>query len=222
MNMIASIVALILAAAFSNQAGTSAPPPSQSQPDAATTTFHSDVLHFDYTYSKALIPMAPSETADAIQAAKNEVTGVAKAAIDCVTDPLAATDSKGGVRVLVILRLNGTCLGAAPPASILGTTVTSTLSQSLSKFGTPQMGASADYQVAGHSASAVSGTVKSDQLNVTFFGSASCLLHGSDVVCWEFIASDCARVPEMMKYPVAFEGKDPEAVIPAKFAQACK
>jgi hypothetical protein len=213
------LLALLFAAALPHQAVTSttSPPPSSS----STTTYHSDVLHFDYAYDSSLVA-APSAGDDAIKTEKDKATGAEKATIDCITLPLTAIDSSNGLRMALVMRMNGVCLGATTPASGLGTVTTSALTESLTRFGAPQMGTTVDYQVAGHSASTLSGSVKSEKYGVTFYATASCLLQGSDVVCWELLASDCTRLPEMMNYPITFDGKAAEPLIPAKFAPVCK
>ena len=72
------------------------------------------------------------------------------------------------------------------------------------------------------SASTLSGSVKSDKYGLTFYGTASCLLQGNDVVCWEFLASDCSQLPELMANPIQFEGQPKAALIPETFAQTCE
>jgi|HubBroStandDraft_1064217.scaffolds.fasta_scaffold424437_1 hypothetical protein len=219
MTDLVSFLALLLAAALPQQTATSttSPPPSSS----STTTYHSDVLHFDYAYNSSLVA-APSAGDDAIKAEKDKATGTQKTAIGCITLPLTAIDSSTGLRMVLIMRMDGVCLGATTPASGLGAVTSSALTESLARFGAPQMGTTVDYQVAGHSASNLSGSVKSEKYGVTFYASASCLLLGSDVVCWELLASDCAQLPEMMNYPVSFDGKGAEPLIPAKLAPVCK
>jgi hypothetical protein len=190
-------------------------------PSSPTTTFHSDILHFDYTYDSSFAAM-PDVASQSIQSEKDKATGAMKAAISCVTLPLVASDSSNGLRMIMILRMDGACLGTATSATDLGGITTSTLSHSLQRFGDPQMGTVADYQVAGHAASNLSGTVKSEKFGATFYGTASCLLQGADFVCWEFLASDCSKLPDLMANPIQFSGQPAEALIPKSFAQTCK
>jgi hypothetical protein len=212
MTPLTASVALLLAAAL---------PQSTPTPGTPTTTFHSDILHFDYTYGSSFAAM-PDVASQSVQSEKEKATGVLKAAINCVTLPLVASDSSHGLRMLMILRMDGACFGTPTPASSLGTVTTSALTQSLLRFGDPQVGASADYQIAGHPASVISGSVKSEKLGATLYATASCLLQGTDTVCWELLSSDCSKLPDLMANPIQFDGQPAEPVIPAKFAPTCK
>jgi hypothetical protein len=207
---------LLFAGAFPQKASTPTPatPP-------ATTNYHSDILRFDYTYSSSFT--TETNAADeALKAEKDKSTGVMKAAIDCITLPLTATDSSNGFRMILIMRMDGACLGSTTPPSRLGAVTNSALTQSLKRFGDPQMGAPADYQVIGHPASTLSGSVKSEKYGLIFYGTASCLLQGSDVVCWEFLASDCSQLPALMANPIQFEGQPKAALIPETFTPPCQ
>jgi hypothetical protein len=202
----------------------STPPATKPAPPATSTptiTFHSDVLHLDYTYSSSLTAR-PDVADQAIQAEKDKSTGATKVAMSCITLPLVTTDASNGLRMVLIMRMDGACLGHASSASELGTVATSALTQSLLRFGNPQVGSSTSYQVAGHPASVISGSVKSEKYGTTFYGMASCLIQGGDSVCWEILASDCSKLPELMANPVKFDGQPAEALIPEKFAQSCK
>src|ERR1700679_4009170 len=171
MTPLTASLALLLAAAV---------PQSTLTPSSPTTTFHSDTLHLDYTYGSSFAAM-PAVADQALQSEKDKATGVTKAAMHCITLPLTATDSSNGFRMILIVRMDGVCLGSTTPSSGLGTVTTSALTQSLLRFGDPQVGTSADYQVAGHPASVISGSVKSEKFSATFYGTASCLLQGADV-----------------------------------------
>jgi hypothetical protein len=212
MTPIIASVALLFVAAL---------PQSTPTPASATTIFHSDVLHFDYTYDSGFTAQ-PSVADEAVQSEKDKATGVMKAAISCVSLPLTAIDANNGFRMIMILRMDSACMGQKTTATQLGPLVTSTLTQSLTRFGAPQVSASADYAVAGHPAAAIAGSVKSDKYGATFYATASCLIQGADAVCWEFLASDCSKLPQLIANPVHFDGQSPAALIPDKFAQTCK
>ena len=190
-------------------------------PSSPTATFHSDILHLDYTYSSSLVA-DPSLGDQAIQSQKDTTTGLVKAATNCVSLPLTAIDSSNGFRMVVLLRVDGTCIGQPTAPSELAALATNTLTQSLQRFGTPQMAASADYLLATHPAAVLSGSVKSEKYGTTFYGTASCTIQGKDAVCWEFLANDCSKLPELIAYPIKFDGESPQPLIPAKFAQPCK
>jgi hypothetical protein len=212
MSPLTASIALLLAVAL---------PQTTPTPSSPTTTFHSDILHLDYTYGSSLIA-TPKAGDQAIQSEKDKSTGTEKAAIDCITLPLTAIDSSNGLRMILVMRMDGTCLGRLTTASGLGAITTSALTESLKRFGDPQMGTSVDYQVAGHPAAVLSGSVKSDKYNASFYATASCLLQGADVVCWEFLASDCSKLPALLANPIQFNGQPAQALIPEKFAQTCK
>ena len=196
-------------------------PQSTPTPSSPTTTFHNDILHFDYTYSSLLVA-APDVATQSIQSEKDKATGVTKAAISCISLPLTAIDSSNGFRMILIMRMDSACLGQPTSSSELGSLTTSSLTQSLKRFGDPQVGTSVDYQIAGHPAAVLSGSVKSEKYGATSYGTASCLLQGADSVCWEFLATDCSKLPELMANPIKFNGQPAEALIPEKFAQTCK
>ncbi len=191
-------------------------------PSSPTATFHSDALRLDYTYSSAFKTM-PAVGDQALQSEKDKATGaVAKAAVSCISLPLVATDSSSGFRMISIMRLDGTCLGRPTTSAELGALATTSLTDSLKRFGDPQTGAATYFQVADHSAAVLSGSVVSEKYGATFYGTAACLIQGTDAVCWEFLASKCSALPELMANPIAFDGQPAQPLIPAKFAQACK
>ncbi len=191
-------------------------------PASPTVTFHSDALHLDYTYGSAFKPM-PALGDQAIQSEKDKATGaVSKATVSCISLPLVATDSSSGFRMISIMRLDGTCLGRPTTSAELGALATSSLTDSLKRFGDPQTGSPATFLVADHSAAVISGSVVSPKYGATFYATATCLLQGGDAVCWEFLASNCSALPELIAYPIAFDGQPAQSLIPAKFAQACK
>ncbi len=191
-------------------------------PSSPTATFRSDALHLNYTYSSVFKPM-PAASDQALQSEKDKANGAAaKAEVSCISLPLTATDASSGFRMISIMRLDGTCLGRPTTAPELGALATSSLTDSLKRFGDPQIGAAAAFQVADHSAAVLSGSVKSDKYGTTFYGTASCLIQGSDAVCWEFLASKCSALPELMAYPIQFDGQPAQPLIPAKFAPPCK
>ncbi len=195
---------------------------STATPTTPTATFHSDALHLDYSYSSAFKPM-PAVADQALQSEKDKVTGaVPRAEVSCISLPLTATDSTNGFRMISIMRLDGTCLGRPTTAAELSAIATSTLTNSLKRFGDPQTGAPGYYQLADHSAAVLSGSVISEKYATTFYATATCLLQGSDAVCWEFMASKCSALPELMAYPIQFESQPAQPLIPARFAQACK
>jgi hypothetical protein len=124
--------------------------------------------------------------------------------------------------MISIMRLDGTCLGRPTTSPELGALATTSLTDSLKRFGDPQIGAPAYFHVADHSAAVLSGSVVSEKYAATFYGTVSCLIQGNDAVCWEFLASKCSALPDLIAYPIQFEGHPAEPLIPAKFAQPCQ
>jgi len=212
MSPLTTTLALLLAAAR---------PQATATPSSPTATFHSDALHLDYTYS-SLFKALPTVADQTLQSEKDKATGaVAKAAVTCISLPLTATDSTNGFRMISIMRLDGTCLGRPTTSGELAALATTSLTDSLKRFGDPQVGAAAYFQVANHSAAVLSGSVRSEKYGTAFYGTVSCLIQGTDAVCWEFMASKCSALPELLAYPIQFEGQPAQPLIPAKFAQAC-
>ncbi|HSY37041.1 MAG TPA: hypothetical protein VK814_14895 [Acidobacteriaceae bacterium] len=213
MSPLTTTLALLLAAAL---------PQSTAPPTSPTTTFHSDALHLDYTYAAAFTTL-PTVADQALQSEKDKASGaVAKATVSCISLPLTATDSRSGFRMISIMRLDGTCLGRATTSAELAALATSSLTDSLKRFGDPQIGTAAYFHLADHPAAVLSGSVTSEKYGATFYGTATCLIQGNDAVCWEFLASKCSALPELLAYPIAFDGQPAQPLIPAKFAQACK
>ena len=194
---------------------------STATPSSPTATFHSEALHLDYTYPTSFTPM-PAAADQALQSEKDKATGaVPKAEVSCISLPLTATDSSNGFRMISIMRLDGTCLGRPTTSAELAALATTSLTDSLKRFGDPQVGTAAYFHVADHSAAVLSGSVKSEKYGTTFYGAVSCLIQGNDAVCWEFLTSKCSALPELMAYPIQFDGQPAQPLIPAKFAQAC-
>lgn len=187
-----------------------------------TTTDHSEPLHFDYTYDSALVTMG-DVAQDALKSATDESTGVKKAAVACVTLPVTAVDSANGLRMAMIMRMDSKCLGIEIKPEQVSDLAKSSLSEAMHRMGgEPTMGEPNTYELGGHKAAAISATVDSDKYKTTFYGMASCSIQGSDSVCWEFVTTDCSKLAAMIAAPVKFEGKEPQAVIPAAFAIACR
>ena len=213
MTSLTTTIALLLAAAL---------PQSTAAPSSPTATFHSDALHLDYTYS-SLFKAMPAVADQALQSEKDKATGaVPKAAVSCISLPLTATDASSGFRMISIMRLDGTCLGRPTTSAELAALATTSLTDSLKRFGDPQTGTAAYFQLADHPAAVLSGSVVSGKYGTTFYGTATCLPQGADAVCWEFLASKCSALPELIAYPIQFDGQPAQPLIPAKFAQACK
>ena len=195
----------------------SAPAPQQATatPAPATRTFHSADGHFDYTYP-ANLAVDDKIMTDALKGEKDKAEGdVKKAAIGCITTPLTAMDESNGFQMVVVIRLDGTCLGADLTGDTLPALITPMMTESLTRIGTPTVGKSANYTVSGNSAIALSGTAAVKDSDTIVYGAVTCLSTGKDALCWEFLSDKCATVSSLAAYPIKFEGKEPEALIPA-------
>jgi len=198
-----------------------AAPPAPAGAATQNTTFHSDVLHLSYVYPSSYAN-ANGLADESLKQEKDKAEGVTKEAIGCVSVPITAMDFSKGFRMIFMMRLDGVCLGEQATAAELGLLTSQVLTGSLSKFGPPKLGTTTDYDISGHSASTVAGTVHADTMGKTLQSAASCSISGKDILCWEFLSDDCSALSTMSGYMVQFEGHDPAPVIPAKYAPACK
>lgn len=195
-------------------------PPATAQ--AKTATFHSDPLQFDYIYDSSLVTQAKAGD-DAIKTEQNNSTGATKAAMSCLSLPLTAMNTADGLRMVLIMRMDTKCMGQTVKPESLSVIATSAFSESLHRLGAePVLSTASSYLVGGNSAAVLSGSVDSKQAGSMVYGIASCALINGDVACWELLSTTCSSLPVMMSYPVAFKGQNPVALIPSKFAPACK
>lgn len=198
-----------------------APPPAAAKP---MVTFHGPAnLGFDYAYEASL--EASDDLARQItQAAQDSSAGgtaVQQAALKCVSTPLVAIEATTSFRMLMVVRLDSTCLGVPVEPAMLESLAQKELQQGIAALGPPKLDTMATYQIAGHDARTISGSTYSDKMNSNIFSRVSCVLVGKDAVCWLFLSNDCADVNHMKGFPITFTGKPAEPLVPAAFTQSC-
>lgn len=130
-----------------------------------------------------------------------------------------------GFNLISVKQFDGSCLKKqdAPPTA-LGPAAASFLFDSLSRLGKPVMNSNANYYLAGHNASTVSGMVKLSQAggSQAIFGAVSCVSSDKGVVCFQFLANDCAGLTAVSASTVKFLGAVASPVIPLGIGSACK
>ena len=178
-------------------------------PGTATKTYHSDALNLDFTYPASF-------------SAKSTVDDSPDA--NCITVPIELTDMRTGFNLISLRQYDEGCLKKKDAPSIaLGPTANSFLNDSLSRLGKPVMNSSANYYLAGHNASTVSGMVKLSQAgSQAIFGAVSCVSADKGVVCFQFLSNDCAGLMALSASTVKFLGAVVSPVIPIGIGTACK
>jgi hypothetical protein len=155
----------------------------------ATTTYHSDSLHLDYNYPTSFTNTAAAVVDQAMEEEKDKAQGVIKAAIGCISVPVTALDVSKGFRMIFLMRMDGQCLGAETSPEALPGVTNSFLSGSLKKFGEPTIGSPSNYEIAGHKAAVITGSVPSKQLGKPLYAAAVCVISAKDVACWQFLTA---------------------------------
>lgn len=197
-------------------AGKPAEPPPTPAPKATSNTFHSETLHLSYVLPKGLEPQAGMGEA-ALKDESGKATGVVKTAMQCVTVPLVGLEASNNFRMLTLIRLDETCLGAPIPDEGLGGLAKSTLAESLNRMGNgATMTAPVSYKLGEHNAAVIRGSVKSDKVDATFQALAVCTSVDKNIVCWEFVALKPEVADQLATATVHFDGHDPLAVVPTE------
>jgi len=188
---------------------------------AKSTIFASEALHLKYTYPSSFQAL-PGIADSAVKEERGKMQGTERTVAECVSAPFMAMEADTGMRLLLSLRLDGTCLGKDIPLTSVENLSSSALTNSLARFGTPAVDSTSTYTLAGRNAYTVTGTVDSQQYGMTFYGIATCFLQGKDAVCFELLSNKCTNLPDMMSYPIKFDDTPGEALMAAKFAPGCK
>ncbi len=178
-------------------------------------------MHFDFIYPSTFAN-ANGLVNDALKKEQDKATGVAKAAMDCVSVPITAMDLTNGFNMIMLMQLDEACIGEETAAAELGAGTAAILSESLKQFGKPTISASDDYDIDGHSASTVSATVEAKSLGGVIHAAASCVISGKNLACFEFFSSDCPNVAVLASSTIKFGDNAPAAVIPNRLMPACK
>lgn len=198
-----------------------APAPA-SAPAGPTITYHSDSLNFDFIYPSSFAS-PKGATNDAPSKEQGKGSGAEKSDPGCVSVPVAVMDMSTGFNMIFLKRYDQACLGKEITATGLGTAAANVLAETLKQFGKPDMSSSTDYDITGHSASTVFGSVKvphASGKSVIF--AASCVISGKNIACFQFLSNDCPTLAVLSASTLKFKDDSAMPVIPAKLAPACK
>ena len=182
--------------------------------DPSVATNHDDALHFTISYPTTLT--ASNMGGEIMDKAKSETNDDArKKAMGCVSTPLIALRQTDDFAMLMILRMDLTCLGIPPTSSVLQPLAQSSLQQGLLKLGLATVGTPAPYKLDGHDAVYLRGTVTDAAGKDKAYGAASCALVEKSAVCWEAIAVDKSMVSTLSGTPMNFDGHASQPLVPA-------
>ena len=197
------------------------PTPPSAQP-GPTTTYHSEVMRLDFVYPSGFVNKATVDGARTKEQGK--APGDKKGADGCVTFPITAMDMRKAFNMIFLRRSDTACLGIDTTATDSGITARNFLTDLLREFGKPAMSSSTDYDVGGHMASTVSGSVKvqGDASGTVIYGAASCFAADRNVACFAFLSSDCHTLAVLSASTVKFTDTAAMPVIPAKLSPVCK
>jgi len=186
-------------------------------PATPTTTYHNDIMSFDFVYPSSFTPGKNADAAD-------------KADAGCTSALVGVMDMRTSFNMIFVKRYDTTCFskeltaaGLAGGAG-LGLVATDFLNDTLSQFGKPKMNSSTPVEIGNHNAAAVSGSVKtlhSTGKNV-IYGATSCVISGKNIACFQFLSNECPNVAVLAASTVKFADADATAAIPARLATVCK
>jgi len=188
----------------------------------AVTTYHDAAMNFDFVYPSSF--QATKETTnDAPGKAQGKGSGTEKAGTVCVFVPVAIMDMRTGFNMIILKRYDNTCLSKEITSAGLGTAAANVLTNTLDQFGKPALNSSTDYDIAGRSASAVSGSVKVPNASgkSVIYGAASCVISGKNIACFQFLSNDCPNLTVLSATTVKFADTAATPVMPAKLVPAC-
>jgi hypothetical protein len=191
-------------------------------PAERTTRYHSEAMGLDFVYPSGFTNKATADSAPTKE--QDKATYDKKAAGSCVTFPITAMDMREAFNMIFLKRSDTACLGIETTAADRGIAAVNFLTNLLRQFGKPTVSSSTDYDIGGHMASTVSGSVKvqGDDAGTVIYGAASCLVAGRNVACFAFLSSDCQTLAVISASTVKFTDTDATPVIPAKLSPACK
>jgi hypothetical protein len=176
-------------------------------------------MHFDFVYPASFD--APKDTTKDDQ---GKSSGAGKADPGCVSVPVAVMDMRTGFNMIFLKRYDLACLGKEITTTGLGTAVASVLTGTLQQFGKPTLGSSTDYDLAGRSASTVSGSVKVPNASgkSVIYGAASCVISDKHIACFQFLSNDCPSGAALSASTVKFTDAATTPIIPVTLVPACK
>jgi hypothetical protein len=183
--------------------------------------YHSDSMNFDFVYPSSFA--SPKGATDDVPT-KEQSKGTEKRGTDCVTVPVAVMDMRTDFNMIFLKRYDQACLGIEINAAGLSSTAASVLTNTLEKLGKPTLSSSTDYDITGHGASTVSGSVKVPNAKgkSVIYGVASCVISGKNIACFQFISNDCPTLAVLSASTIKFADDVATPVIPAKLVPACK
>jgi hypothetical protein len=190
------------------------------QAPTPTTTYHSEAMNLEFAYPSSFVNKGADDAAPKKESGKGTVGKKS-----CISLPITAMDMRNGFNMIFLKRSDGACLGRDITATERSHAVVSFLNNLLEQFGRPDMKPSADYDIASHMASAVSGAVKLEHVKpagTVIYGSGSCVATGKDLACFAFLSSDCKALVALSASTVKFTDSAAVPVIPTSLAPACK
>lgn len=166
-------------------------------PAGPTTRYHDDSMNFDFVYPSSFT------TDDVPRKEQGKGRGAEKADPGCVSDPVAVMDMRTGFNMIFLKRYDQACLSKEITAAGLGTAAANVLTDTLEQFGKPAISSSTDYDITGHSASAVFGSVKVPHASgkSVIYGAASCVISGKNIACFQFLSNDCPTLAVLSPAP---------------------
>jgi hypothetical protein len=186
------------------------------------TTYHDATMSFDFIYPSSF-HTSKGTTDDAPSKEQSKGSGTEKAGPVCVSVPVAVMDMRTGFNMILLKRYDNTCLSKEITSAGLGTAAANVLSDTLDQFGKPVLNSSTDYDITGHSASTVSGSVKVPNARgkSVIYGAASCVLSGKNIACFQFLSNDCPTLAFLSTTTIKFADTAATPVMPAKLVPAC-
>lgn len=181
-----------------------APPPHTNA--TRTTTYHSDAMHFDFTYPATF-------TSNSRKSADTR----------CVSTPIAVMDIRTSFNMIFLKSYDISCLSKDLLEAGPGSAAAKVLKDMLAAFGQPNMNSASSYNVAGHNAAVDTGFAKAAQARGpnTIYGAASCTVTSNNLACFEFLSNDCSNLNTLAASPIRFADHSAVPLIPRKLSYPC-
>jgi hypothetical protein len=180
-------------------------------------------MNFDFVYPSSFV-VHKGTTDDVSRKEQTKGSGAEKSAPGCVSVPVGVMDMRTGFNMIILERYDQACLSKEITAAGLGTVAANVLTDTLGQLGKPAISSSTDYDITGHSASAVFGSVKVPHASgkSVIYGATSCVFSGKNIACFQFVSNDCPTLAVLSASTVKFTNAAATPVINAKLAPACK
>jgi hypothetical protein len=185
-----------------------------------TVVYHSEVLNLDFAYPSSF--SAPKDGDG--EAAGEHRNASQKEDAGCSSLPIAVMDMRTEFNMIFVQRLSSGCLSSEITAANLVTVTSSVVNIQLKQFGKPTLGRTADYELAGHVANVVSGsvTVPHARGKNTIYDSTSCVISGKNIACFQFLSNECSKVATLATSTVQFKDSAAVPAVPAQLSIECK